>query len=632
VLDGEPITIRNNGEGVKSCNKDTLIHNLTPSRLVLDRLAEQTVSSLRATFDTHGIVHEKQVWTSLKGVACVLASMAEGTCDPDVYVSPLDPGIGKTQTLIHFIQAMIASEHHSDVSALVCIQRKEQIRDIVRDAGLSQEDFAVLTADSDLNALGSSDANFARVLFTTHAQVGLRSRWKGFTGVEAFYYQDRPRQVRVWDETILPGETLVVQRDAFASLLEHVRRPEPMFAQGIEEVFSALGTMKDRATFNVPDLAREHGLRPSDVIKLLNYPSQAQRVVITDIFDLFGRVATVRFDGINGRSLVTYRDTLPKDLLPILVLDASGRVRTTYKFWEEQRGGLKMLPAAPKSYDDLTISVWDRAGGKSAFERDGDVLLKGIAQTMNERPDEEWLVIHHKTIQGMDFEADLRSLLAHASSRVHFLNWGSHDATNCFSHVSNVIIAGCWFLPKSVYEGLGQLAAARSPSSGALSDLEFDEIRLGEHRHFLLQALCRCGIRRSTGKHQEVRAYLIARKETGVPDTLAEVFPGAEIQPWEPIRKMLKGRVRQAAEFIIAHFDRSPSTDVLSFRSVMEGVGMPVDPRNFRRNVRKHPDFQAALADHRLGEVWADDPVGFGRVGFEPIIVDEEGEGADLSR
>jgi hypothetical protein len=619
-------------EGVKNCKEDLFIQDMTPSRTSSGSLAEETIDSLRATLSAYGIVHDEQIWSSLKEVAAVLAKMADGTCDPAMYVSPLDPGIGKTQTLVHFLRLLVASSDHRDVAALVCIQRKEQIKDIVRDAGLSQEDFAVLTADDDLNSLGSPEVGSARVLFTTHAQVELRSRWRGFTAVEAFHYRGKARQVRVWDETILPGEVVSVKRDAFSTLLEPIRQSEPAFAQGVEEIFNALAEVEDRSPFQVPDLAREHGLKASDVVGLLDKPSSMQRQTTQDIFDLFGRSATVRRDGRKGCSLVTYRDTLPKDLMPILVLDASGRVRTTYKFWAEQRGGLRMLPAAPKNYDGLTINVWNRAGGKSAFERDGHVLLKGIAQTMNERSDEDWLVIHHKTIQGMEIETELRSLLIHEPSRVHFLNWGSHDATNRFSHVSNVMIAGCWFLRKSTYEGLGCLAAARSPSRGPLSDREFDEIRLGEHRHFLLQALCRCGIRRPTEERREARAYLIAHTETGVPDTLSGVFPGAEIRPWEPIRKMLKGRVRQAVEFIIAHFDGYSSSAVLSFRKVMEAIGMSVDPRNFRRNVRNHPDFQAALADHRLGEIWTDDPIGFGRVGFDPITLDEEDEENDLSQ
>ena len=174
---------------------------------------------------------------------------------------------------------------------------------------------------------------------------------------------------------------------------------------------------------------------------------------------------------------------------------------------------------------------------------------------MNETPDKEWLFIHHKTVPGMEIETELRRLLDNDPSRVHFLNWGSHDATNRFSHVCNVMITGCWFLREPTYEGLGHLAARRSPSRGALSNQEFDEIQLGEHRHFLLQALCRCGIRQSTKDGREIRAYLIAPAATGVPYALAEIFPGAAIRPWEPIRKSLNGRLAQAAEFVIAHFD-----------------------------------------------------------------------------
>ena len=110
--------------------------------------------------------------------------------------------------------------------------------------------------------------------------------------------------------------------------------------------------------------------------------------------------------------MLDYKDTLPDDIKPLLALDASARVRTVYDCWEQGRGGIVRLPSAPKRYDDLSIHVWDRGGGKSGFRNDGDLLVEGIASTILSRPDEPWLVVHHKSESiGRDIEDEVRALL-----------------------------------------------------------------------------------------------------------------------------------------------------------------------------------------------------------------------------
>jgi hypothetical protein len=49
--------------------------------------------------------------------------------------------------------------------------------------------------------------------------------------------------------------------------------------------------------------------------------------------------------------VLDYRETLPENLAPLVILDASGRVRTTYRQWRQNRGGLEWLATATKRYD-----------------------------------------------------------------------------------------------------------------------------------------------------------------------------------------------------------------------------------------------------------------------------------------
>jgi hypothetical protein len=162
------------------------------------------------------------MWTALQAVADALEAMVEGTCSPSLYVSSLDPGVGKTTAIILFVQALLASPAHRQTAVLICLKRREQIESFVADADLCPSDFAVLTADKRLNELGGGDRNEARILLTTHSMIEKRTAGDSFAKTQAFYYHGYPREVRIWDEAILPGHPISVSRDAIASLLDGI--------------------------------------------------------------------------------------------------------------------------------------------------------------------------------------------------------------------------------------------------------------------------------------------------------------------------------------------------------------------------------------------------------------------------
>jgi hypothetical protein len=316
---------------------------------------------------------------------------------------------------------------------------------------------------------------------------------------------------------------------------------------------------------------------------------------------LFGKYVTVRRDGVYGETMLDYKDTLPDDIAPLLVLDASARVRTLYDYWQHGRGGLFMLPSARKRYDNLTIHVWERGGGKSAFRNEGRLLVEGIASTIMTRPDEDWLVVHHKSGIDFDFEDELRAQLPTSGPAVHFLHWGAHDATNLYRDVPNIVLAGTLFFPTSHYEALVRLSSAYPSSRGRCDEERIRHVMLGEHRHLILQALCRGAVRKCVGDGcPPTRAFIIASRRSGIPDELPFIFPGAQVLPWKPVKKSLSGKVADALEFVRTELAREPSSPV-SFRRVMEHIGWK-DGRDFKRRIRRHPDFIDALAAEGIEE------------------------------
>ena len=579
-------------------------------------LAAATTASLRAFFEQKDHRPSADMWGAITAIANALEAMATGQAETAVHLASLDPGVGKTQAVAHFINAMLASEAHSGTAVLVCVGRKKQIEDFVHDAGLRDEDFAVFTADAALNKLGCGVPAQARVLFTTHSMVESRCDGHAFAGVEAFHYFGRPREVRVWDEAILPGRAMIITRDDVSSLLKPLRRPYPSLAAALDSMNADLLGATDGSLFSVPDLASIHNVDRATALAAAGCDERPEhRETLTRLWFLFGRVVTVRRESLHGRygtTVLDYKEALPPDLTPVLVLDASSReeVRATYRLWEEHRGGVVRLPPAPKDYSPLKLHLWRTPGGKGAFRgSDRDQLAEGIANTIDSKPDELWLVIFHK---GTDTERDVKRLLKKArTGDVHFLNWGAHEATNDFAHVPNIILAGTLFYPPSYYEALSRAAAGRPSACGGMPPRDIKDVELGEHRHAILQALCRGAVRKCDGaKCPKVDAYIIASNRSGIAGELPVIFPGASVVPWLPIPRSFKGKAGAAARYVIDAINGG--IEPVPFATVRAQTGV-INAANFNRNIRHHKDFTEALAEQGIEEWPPERPKGFAR-------------------
>src|SRR5690349_14102158 len=79
---------------------------------LISSLASETIASLKAFFDAKGHRPSAEMWRALTDLASVLEAMAEGRCPPKLFLSSLDPGVGKTQTVTHFIKALTSSPDH----------------------------------------------------------------------------------------------------------------------------------------------------------------------------------------------------------------------------------------------------------------------------------------------------------------------------------------------------------------------------------------------------------------------------------------------------------------------------------------------------------------------------------------
>jgi hypothetical protein len=162
-------------------------------------------------------------------------------------------------------------------------------------------------------------------------------------------------------------------------------------------------------------------------------------------------------------------------------------------------------------------------------------------------------------------------------------------------------LAGTLFYPKSTYE----LRARASKGLDPNDELDFESykaLEMGEHKNLILQAACRGSVRKCVGDQGgAMDLYLIASNKTGIPYILNEIFPGAKLKKWLPTERPLRGKVGEAVAYIKEYFNNWKNRfKLLSFTEVKEAIGRR--RQNFNQDIRKHPDFQAALARLNVGE------------------------------
>lgn len=593
-------------------------------------LAEATTSSVVAELARRGgeDLHDDTV-VGISELVSAMSAMAEGAASPHFFLSSLDPGVGKTTTLIHFVQHLLRSEQHRDVSILLCLSQREEIKKLVEEMGLAETDFAVFTRGEEYTGLSSTKPNDARVLFTTQEMIRRHCRGGSFRDAKAFHHNGSVRAVRIWDEEMLPGSVISLSTDQLASLREPLRQTHPALAElvvGLERELEASG---GKGSFMWPDVEEATGISQLAAQRGLD-----KRHVdhLESLYALSGRRVLLRKPN-NAREVITAldnRDAIPDDLTPAVILDASGRVRAAYEQWEKATGKLKRLPSVAKSYRNLTVHVMDKGAGKTAWTLNGGALAGEVALMIDGKPEEEWLVIYHGSVNGGGIPDQIRGLLSTNPDRVHFLNWGKHKGTNEFRHISNVILAGLNNHPETDYEMKARHLSGIL-NGQQVSKTLVQEIEAGELKHHILQAMCRSAVRQGNGHDcGPCNAYIIAPRRSGVRGFLPEVFPGCTIGTWEPAKRKLTGWVADAVAKVKAFFADNPD-GVFLYSDLRDALGIS-DTSNFNKRVRRHESYkleldrlgieEVATGNHRHRNALARKPQPFGPVEGASFIAD----------
>ncbi|WP_407497033.1 hypothetical protein [Pseudooceanicola sp. MF1-13] len=592
----------------------TYTDNIPPKTSSSTCLVDKTLYSVHAELKQYGLTLTDKMKEGLRSLATAMASMADGTLPPQVHLASLDPGLGKTTMTKHFLQHLLRSPNYQDVSVLVCVSRLGEVEKLYNELDVDPQQVAVLVGKDAVEVASLSDVapSEARILITTQQMIKHRCRGGRFRDAMAFHYRGQPRQVLIWDEAFLPGEEIAVSHGHLGGLVSAAMscRCEAL-AEAIQGLQNSLGDTQSGKLLRVPDMAELGGRQAWSALNLIAKQDSAYsedvRSVAGAIMSFAGGRVRVRAQG-QVKTMLDYRDTIPNDLAPMVVLDASGRCRHTYRLMEKHRGCLVRLKEVCKDYGNLTINLWKRGGGRHSFERDeAKEMVRSVAQAVLGRSEEEWLIIHHKDRSKPTFREELAEFLSEdVMRRVHLIHWGDHHGTNAFAHVSNVILAGTYFLPEATYESRYRMAAGFS---------EEDRVPLaarralerGEAADAILQALCRGCVRGvgPDGRCKPCNAYIIASQRSGIPKLLPDLFPGCQLRSWKPLPNKLKGNVKKVIDYLDEVLWRDGDLlEFIPYKQLMQAVGI-ANRTNFRKTVTYKAEFQEAIAERGLEEAEA---------------------------
>jgi hypothetical protein len=549
-------------------------------------LSDTVITDILSFLHDNGSSLTDQGLIAASALVETLEAGLRGNLDREYVLASMDPGMGKTLTVSRFLKAWSDRGFDPSSSVLMAFARIEQIVEFIQSSGLATSDIAVLTGDKKANALGvpEGDHGSARVMFTTHEMIRRRTRMRSFADAADFHFQDQPRTLRVWDESLVLAEGIALRLDDIDGLASKFRQVSPKFIAAVEEFQTTLRIAPVNTLVDVPE-------ELADLIPWHNGAARSHRPV-SKLAALSGGLALLVDGGSQGKALVGVGPSLPSDFAPVVILDASGRVRPTYEVWEKHRGNLRRLPEAKNDYRRLYLHLWERASGKATLARPQDraEVVNAIAEVINKDDTSEWLIVHFK--ERDDILRELKLAVNHdAERRVVPLTWGRHDATNAFAHISNVVVIGQLTYGDMNVHALA-CAAAGLPTT-VKDQIDPGDFQWGEFQHHLLQALSRASVRKSrSGLAGPCRALVVSTPSPQTRRRVQATFPGCELIDWRPVEKPLAAHVAAAADYLRERF-ADPAVLKVSKADVRQHLGM--EPGNFARDLIDNEQFDEFL-------------------------------------
>lgn len=592
-----------------------------------DLCSDATALSLRAharlldSLRAFGNVPSEDHVKALRDVCNLYARILFGECPASGrYAVPLDTGMGKTESVIAIIRAIV--ELDLDKSVMVCQSTVESLCKTKRRllaAGVPADSIGLVHSlpvdsachDTPLKNPNSghasepslpTDADYSayQFLLVTHAKT------RG-TGLErCTEYGARLRDLNIWDETMLKTKadsiTLEELRLAVGNLKD--------FAQSRPDYKDVMRYLSEcLASVTAENNRQESGGEPGGFSLADALPPDLLEHHLSTLGRAFR--GSLRFQNTlqgvlpwlsNGEPcrvirtgvpcLAQYSKAIP-DTLGMVVLDASYNIHTL----EQMDRSISPLfppdsPAGIKRYDKVLILQMYAHSGNGAIGGSLHAIAKEVSAVIKGIPDDEGVIIFTFKDHEEAFAQHLRDLGVSISQtiappechgvqdqprpRINVLHWGQEKGLNDYGYCSNVILAGILHKPKEALAGatLGQLDdnAAEIPQA-LLKDVE-----VSEWADRVFQAIGRSSCRRVVAGYAAPAKVWLIHPDSSIRDVLTNHMQGIRWETWNALDPEAAGVIKthQLAEKIVEELAKVPiTTPTVSSTEIRRSLGDP---------------------------------------------------------
>ncbi len=542
-------------------------------------------------FNRHNHLPSEQQWLALEDILTTIEDAANNKLeDGKIYLSSIDCGIGKTTSLIFMIRELLVSDEHADVSVMVMLSTKSQIKTFVDEVGIDKKDIAVYTSDDELNSLGNTLPTNARCLITTQQMIDSRCGNDLVSNHNEFLYNGKLRQVRVWDEALDIGSSVSVNSKMLFGAVTAFMKVKKSLSDYMEDLLKQLKELEHGELLYIPNLEKKFNITKNDLVPALKDQSDEIKDAVLDLWSIQGKYAKVFKDSYSS-TIINYALRIPQDLYPLIVLDAGARVAGTYPLQEREKDNIIRLATATKTYKNLMVYGYDISSGKTKL-KNRNSIAKIIAQVINNDPFHHSLFLQHK---GAGYKERVEKHLNMTISRDDLFEceYGLHKATNEFADCDRTFMTSALVYRDSEYTAKGHLWS-ETDIAKELNKEYFALIKSGEIKENIMQGTSRSNIRRCMRDDcPPSELHVFGSKNTGIFKYIQEIYPGCKLKMVKTVKTpKTPPAVATTLEYItkcLEYEDRP-----IAFKEITDTTNMRSD--SFKRSVRDNPIFKNELA------------------------------------
>ncbi|WP_184506264.1 hypothetical protein [Sphingomonas endophytica] len=524
-----------------------------------------------------------------------------GELSPAIHVMSADCGTGKTTALQKALRGWKADGFRGD-GAIIFLRTLEEIDPIVTGTGLDHADYAVFTSDEKYKTYGAgrSAANRVPVLFISQVMARKMMLIAGdFAAVTDLHYYGKIRALRVWDEGFAAAEGAVfdlVDLHALPSAFKALPRADrDMLWSLIErcaEPFAGLALDIPLSIIDTVDRVLKGGLKVAD----------APKRTLEALGKLAGSTAYLRGNDYTDWTFLGAGRSLPADIRPLIVLDASARLTSRYKQLPAHGMNVIELEPALLAYDRVAVHWCNLAAGKTALRNPAQraIIYGTIADLVNSKRSEDFLIVIAKDACGggdgpVALPKELNALLSDPD-RMRVTSWGRHIGTNEYRDIPNVIIVSAYNYGDDGYDALA--LAASGSRDGIVSKEERRDEAASAFMHNVYQAVCRSRVRQRDGALAgAANVYLIMKDSDQRREQITRAFPGCSIDVWMPCTP-----IKQKHDLVLhTLFAIMETQNSVSFNALTEACGG--SGHSYLTKVVKTERFKGALQSKGIERV-----------------------------